>query len=155
MIRALLFSACALLPAQSPAPSPAPKPGHGMERLAQKLNLTEDQQARIKAIHQRQRAQMQARQPELKARHQALREAMKDPKTSESELRRRFDAVNDLRFQRLLSARQSRQEIRSVLTPEQQAQADALREQFRSRVRARMRERLERRLQKMDAAPAN
>src|SRR5689334_15854257 len=148
MIRALLFSACVLLPAQTPAP--APKSGPRMEGLAQKLNLSEDQRNRIQAIHERQRTQMQARMPEMKARHQALRDAMKDPKSSEAELRRRFDAVNELRFQRMMSARQSRQEIRAVLTPEQQAQADALREQFRTRVRARMRERLERRLQKLD-----
>ena len=153
MIRALLFSACTLLPAQSPPATP--KPGPGMERLAAKLNLSEDQQTRIQAIRQRQRTQMQARLPEMKARHQALRDAMKDPKTSEAELRRRFDAMNDLRFQRMMAARQTRQEIRSILTPEQQAQADAMKEQFRTRVRARMRERLERRLQKMDETPAN
>ncbi|HJW07990.1 MAG TPA: Spy/CpxP family protein refolding chaperone [Holophagaceae bacterium] len=140
MIRALLFSACVLLPRQTP--DPAPKPGPRMERLARKLNLTEDQRTRIQAIRQRQRAQMQTRQPDMKARRLALRDALKDPKTSEAELRRRFDAVNDLRFQMLLAGRQTRQEIRSVLTPEQQAQADALREQFRARVRARMRERL-------------
>ncbi len=148
MLRALLLTTCALLSAQTP--DARPMPGPRGERMAEKLHLTDDQKAKLQAIRQRQRQDMQSRLPELKARHQALREAMKDPAASQSELRRRFDAVNDARFQAMMARRAARQEMQAVLTPEQRAQAEQLRERFHARVRARMRERLERRLQRMD-----
>ncbi|HJU84429.1 MAG TPA: Spy/CpxP family protein refolding chaperone [Holophagaceae bacterium] len=150
MMRALLLATCTLLGAQAPDPAPAPQAGPRAERLARKLNLSDDQRQKLQAIRARQRQEAQARLPELKARHQALREAMRDPATSESELRRRFDAANDARFRMLLARRAARQEMQAVLTPEQRAQAAQLRERFHARQRARMRERLERRLQRMD-----
>ena len=156
MKRALLLVICSLLPlgAQTPAPRPAsPVAGPRAEKIAQELGLSQEQRQKLQAIRERKRAEFQAKAPELKAAHLALRQAMQDPKTTDTELRKRFNEASELRFQMLLAGRRSREEMRALLTPEQQAKAQQMRDQFRTRVRVRMREHLQRRLQGMDELP--
>jgi Spy/CpxP family protein refolding chaperone len=111
--------------------------------MAAALDLTPDQQAKLKAIHEKYRDAAKADHVSSRAQAQAFRAAMEDPKSSEAQLRQAFDQMNAQRFQGLLQRRAMRQEMRAVLTPDQQAKADAMRAAFRDRVKARMEQRRE------------
>jgi Spy/CpxP family protein refolding chaperone len=89
------------------------------EKMAKKLGLSEDQQAKMKAIHEKSREDHKALREQMKKAHQEMREAMKDPKTSESTLRAKHKALKeimskqgDLRFEKTLA-------MRKVLTADQ------------------------------------
>ena len=71
----------------------------------------------------------------------AFRASMQDPKAGEAQLRQAFDQMNAARFQSMLEGRAMRLEMRAILTPEQQAKADAMKAQFRERMQARMAQR--------------
>ena len=136
---AILFAALLPLAAQTPAPAPAPHaPGAMGDPMAAALGLTPDQQTRMKAIRDKYRESGRAEHEAAQAQAQAFRAAMEDSKASEAQLRQAFDQMNAARFQRLLQHRAMRQELRAVLTPDQQAKADAMRAAFRDRMKARM-----------------
>lgn len=129
----------ATLPILAQAPPPrAPVPGTMGEHMATALGLTPDQQTRMKAIRDKYRESGKAGHEAARAQAQAFRAAMEDPKTSEAQLRQAFDQMNAQRFQAMLQHRAMRQEMRAVLTPDQQAKADAMRAEFRDRMKARM-----------------
>lgn len=139
-MRSLAFLLATALPlaAQNPPPRPAAPAGR---HLAEALDLSPDQQTRLKAIRDKHQAALKADQEASRAQAEAFRTAMEDPKASEAQLRQAFDQMNARRFQALLDRRAQRQEMRAVLTPEQQAKADTLRAAFKDRMRARMAQR--------------
>jgi Spy/CpxP family protein refolding chaperone len=110
--------------------------------MAKALGLTPDQQSRMKAIREKYRDSGKADREAVRAQAQAFRTAMEDPKSTETQLRQAFDQMNAQRFQALLQQRAMRQEMRAVLTPDQQAKADAMRAEFRDRMKARMEQRM-------------
>lgn len=138
---AILLAASLPLLAQAPPPPP-PAGGH---HLAEALGLSPEQQTKMKSIHEKHAAAMKADRESLRTQAQAFHTAMKDPKADPAALRQAFDQVNGARFQMLMEARAMRQEMRAVLTPDQQAKADAMKAAFR----ARRHERMERRVQWM------
>lgn len=149
---AILLAALPLL-AQSPA---APAPGPSVmdhpraQRLAEALGLSPEQQAKLEAIRAQHAAALKADREAVQAQGRQLHGAMQDPAASEAQLRQAFDKMNEARFKALLDRRALRQEMRAVLTPDQQAKADALKAEFRERRRARMERRvqlMQRRLQ--------
>ena len=138
-MRPLAFLLAATLPLAAQAPPPrAHAPGAMGEHMATALGLTPDQQTRMKAIRDKYRESGKAGHEAARAQAQAFHAAMEDPKTSEAQLRQAFDQVNAQRFQALLQRRAMRQEMRAVLTPDQQAKADAMRAEFKDRMQARM-----------------
>lgn len=110
--------------------------------MATALGLTADQQAKMKAIHEKYRDAAKANHASARAQSQAFRTAMEDPKASDAQLRQAFDEMNAQRFQSLLQRRAMRQEMRAVLTPDQQAKADAMRAEMKDRMKARMEQRM-------------
>ena len=137
---AILFAAALPLAAQAPVPAPAPAP---QTRAATVLGLTPEQQAQRKAIFEKYRDGARASHEAARAQTQAFRTAMEDPKASEAQLRQAFDQMNAQRFQAMIQHRAMRQEMRAVLTPDQQAKADTLKAQFRERRHARMERRIQ------------
>lgn len=92
------------------APTPAPQgqkrqwtKGQGMQQMAQRLNLTADQQAKLKSLRESQRQQMQA---------------IKQDTTLTQEQKRE-------KFQQLRAA--NHEQMLGILTPEQQAQMKQMR----------------------------
>ena len=138
---AILLAASLPLLAQAPPPPP-PMGGH---HLAEALGLSPEQQTKMKSIHEKHATTMKADHEAVRAQAQAFRAAMQDPKADPAQLRQAFDQMNAARFQMLLEGRAMRQEMRAVLTPDQQAKADAMKAEFRQR----RHDRMERRIQEM------
>ncbi len=100
---------------QEPAPSaqqPAPSPRQGMhgQRMLERLNLTDDQKAQIKKIHEDARAKMDA--------------IRTDSSLSDAERKAKIQEIR----------RSTMRQVHAVLTPEQRQQ---LREEMRQRRAAR------------------
>ena len=133
---AILITAILPLAAQTPPPR-AHAPGARGEHMAAALGLTPDQQTRMKAIRDKYRESGKAEHEAARGQAQAFRAAMEDPKATEAQLRQAFDQMNAQRFRALLQRRAMRQEMRAVLTPDQQAKADAMRAEFKDRMKQR------------------
>jgi Spy/CpxP family protein refolding chaperone len=89
--------------------------GDRLQRMAQELNLTEDQKSQIKAILEEERPKMQALRDENKANRRETMEKARE-------------------IQRATNER-----IKPILTPEQQTKLDQIREDRREKMRSRRR----------------
>ncbi|MBK8789568.1 MAG: Spy/CpxP family protein refolding chaperone [Holophagaceae bacterium] len=126
---ALLTALLAFATTLSAQPGPGFGPGHGRGpgagfgegRGLRGLNLSEAQQAQVKAIHGRHQAAFQAKGETAQAAHKALREAMADATTDAGTLKVLHDKASAARFDLMLERRAVRQEILPLLTAEQKA----------------------------------
>jgi Spy/CpxP family protein refolding chaperone len=106
------------LSAQGPGPSFGPgsaNKGRGFRGL----NLTEAQQAQVKAIHERHQAAFTAKGEVAGAAHKALREAMQNLATDTNTLKALHEKATGAQFDLMLEHRATRQEILPLLTAEQ------------------------------------
>ena len=86
------------------------------------LNLTEAQQAQVKAIHERHQAAFKAKGETAAAAHKALREAMANTATDAKTLQALHEKASAAQFELMLEHRAVRQEILPLLTTEQKTQ---------------------------------
>ncbi|MBK9797317.1 MAG: Spy/CpxP family protein refolding chaperone [Holophagaceae bacterium] len=103
-------------------PGSGPGRGHGPMgegRGLRGLNLTEAQQAQVKAIHDKHQASVQAKQEVAVAARKAMHEAMASTATEPSTLKALHDKVSAAQLDLMLEHRAVRQEILPLLTPEQ------------------------------------
>ena len=104
----------------------------GGERLFARLNLTDDQKAKIKQTRQ---SFMESNKPllaQLKAKRQELRQASEGCTFNEALATQKLTEMAGLQA-KLMGARiQLRQQMLSVLTPEQKTQLDQLKAQFKT-----------------------
>lgn len=135
---AALLSIGAALHAQDPAPPQGQRPGpgagfgagpgagfgagRGMAHGLRGLNLTEAQQAQVKAIHERHQAAIQAKLEAAGTARQALHEAMAKPATDTKSLQALHEKASNAQFDLMLEHRAIRQEILPLLTADQKAQ---------------------------------
>lgn len=103
------------------------QPLHRAERIASALNLTEAQQASIKALRDKHRPEMLARREATRQAQDFLRKAMQDPATPEAQLRTAYDKAASARFDLMLARRSMHQDVQALLTPEQRLKAAELR----------------------------
>lgn len=96
--------------------------GRGEGRGLKGLNLTEAQQAQVKAIHDRHQATLKAKVEAANTARQALHEAMAKTATDTKTLQALHEKVSAAQFDLMLEHRALRQEILPVLTAEQKAQ---------------------------------
>jgi len=105
-------------------PGFGPGRGHGPMgegRGLRGLNLTEAQQAQVKAIHDKHQAAFKAKGEAAQAARKALSEAMAKASTDTATLKSLHDQASAARFDMMLEHRAVRQEILPLLTPEQKA----------------------------------
>ena len=106
--------------------------GFGGDRLFARLNLTDDQKAKIKTIRQ---SFMESNKPlfeQLRAKRQELRQASEGGTFNEALATQKLTEAAGLEA-KLMGARfQLRQQMLSVLTPEQKTQLDQLKAQFKT-----------------------
>lgn len=107
---------------QAPRRGPEFRCGRGMGRGFMGLNLTEAQQAQVKAIHDRHQAAIQAKAEAAGAARKAMHEAMASAATDTKALKALHEKVSAAQFDLLLEHRALRQEILPLLTPEQKTQ---------------------------------
>jgi periplasmic protein CpxP/Spy len=106
--------------------------GFGGDRLFARLNLTDDQKAKMKQTRQ---SFMESNKPlldQLKAKRQELRQASEGGTFNEALATQKLTEMAGLQA-KLMGARiQLRQQMLSLLTPEQKTQLDQLKAQFKT-----------------------
>ena len=130
LLRSTLALTLVALPLAAQA---GPGPRGQVQRMARILRLTDEQKASIRAIHEKHGADMAARRESARQAQAALGAALQDPAAPEGQLRELHDRASAARFQMLLARRAVHQEVQAVLTPEQRAKAEALRDLARER----------------------
>ncbi len=120
-MRTLLLTALTLLPLAAQAP--APRPGHA--RLAKALDLSPDQQTKLKALRASHQEAMAPKRQAAQEARAALAKALQDPKASEASLKALHTRAAEAHFQLLLAGRAHRAEVNALLTPEQREKVAA------------------------------
>ena len=106
--------------------------GFGGDRLFARLNLTDDQKAKIKQSRQSFMESNKALFDQLKTKRQELRQASEGGTFNEALATQKLTEMAGLQA-KLMGARiQLRQQMLSVLTPEQKTQLDQLKAQFKA-----------------------
>jgi Spy/CpxP family protein refolding chaperone len=109
------------LSAQGPGPGHGHGPaqeGHGFKGL----NLTEAQQAQVKAIHDKHQATMKAKMDAADAAQKAMHAAMADVTSDTNTLKALHEKASAAQFDLMIEHRAIRQEILPLLTAEQKVQ---------------------------------
>ena len=111
------------LSAQGRGPGCTPDRGPGAHQGTglRGLSFTEDQQVKVKAIHERHQAAFKAKGEAAQAAHEAMRTAMADAATEAKVLRTLHDKASAAQFDVMLEHRAVQQEILPLLTAEQKA----------------------------------
>jgi len=126
---ALALPALAQTPTAPPPPAPQPMQGPEhhrgdmMERMAQKLKLTDAQKASCKDIVAKHRPALETKGKAAKEARRAFMEAVQNPESTPDTLKTLNRAAADARIEAMLEGRAMRQELRAVLTPEQREKA--------------------------------
>lgn len=102
-----------------------------LERMAERLQLSEVQLSQIRAIVDEARPGLRAYRDQLRDNRQQLRELDETDSADDNALRTLADEQGDLIADMIVARSQMQRAIRAVLTPEQQAQA----EQFKTKRR--------------------
>jgi Spy/CpxP family protein refolding chaperone len=106
--------------------------GFGADRIVSRLNLTDDQKAKIKQIRESFATTNKPLLDQLKAKRQELRQASEGGTFNEALATQKLTEMAGLQA-KLMGARfQLRQQMLSVLTPEQKAQLDQMKAQFKA-----------------------
>lgn len=115
-------------PAPRPEPPPPPPPGGPLLHppflpMAEELGLSDDQVAKLKAVHKTHREALGTRHEALRSAQKALMEAVQGG----GDLKALHEIFAQAHLAALLEARALHAESLALLTPEQQAKAKALR----------------------------
>lgn len=135
------FGLAAGLMAQAPPPGPPQELPHlmagraGMRAgfMAKQLNLSDDQKAAMKAIGQKHKDKMKANHQAQRDARKAFQAVMADPNAKAADIQAAHQVLSQSSLDMALAGHAMRAEMRAVLTPEQQAQADKLREEFKAK----------------------
>ena len=131
----LILSAGAAFPQTQPADSkPAEQQkrhGHGGQRMAKALNLTDAQKEQAKAIREKYRASSEDLRTQMRTFHEQLKAAKEANNTAEVE---RLTQQREALFARVKETfTAQRNEFRSILTADQQVKFDQMREKHGDR----------------------
>ena len=112
--------------------------GHGWGGMRQggffkQLNLTEDQQTKIKQIHENFATQNKPLREQLRAKRQELRQASEGGTFNEALATQKLTEIAPLEAKLMGEQHKLHQEMLSVLTAEQKAQLEQSRAQFKTR----------------------
>ena len=112
--------------------------GHGFGGMRaggffKQLNLTEDQKAKIKQIHQTSAERNKPLREELRAKRQELRQAQEGGTFNEALATQKLTEMASLEAKLMGERHKLHQEMLSVLTAEQKAQLEQSKAQFKSR----------------------
>jgi len=133
--------------AQAPAPGPAPNPPAAhrnfvrqrLDRLAQKLNLTDSQKQQAKAIFQNARMTSKPIREQLKENRQALRAAAQAG-NKDATIQQLAAKQGSLMGKMVAIRTEAFGKFYQLLTPEQRAKADQMHQEWRQRTQRRLHE---------------
>ncbi len=98
-----------------------------VDRMAKKLNLTDDQRTQIEAIVMGSKQQMSDQHDQMQANREQLKALMQQGPFDETEVRKVADTQGDLQADRIMQRAQQRAKINAVLTDDQRAQLEDMR----------------------------
>jgi len=101
--------------------------GFNVDRMAKKLNLTDDQRTQIEATVEASKQQMSDQRDKMQANREQLKELTQQSPLNEAEVRRVADAQGDLKADMIVLRAQQRAKINTVLTDDQRAQLEDMR----------------------------
>lgn len=102
-----------------------------MERMTKELNLTREQQAKAKAMHEKHQPAMKAQREKMKPLHDELRKLLEADKVDLAAVRNKLQAISAVHVEMRMLHIQGRLEFESILTPEQKTK---LREMHKQRM---------------------
>ena len=147
LVAAVLIAVGAVTYAQNPGPGrPGRLPGDGV--VARGLDLSETQRQQIRAVTDQHREAVRTAADRVAAAREAQRKVLTAMPLDEGQVRASTQAVVDAETELALERARIRSEVFTLLTPEQQAQAQKAQATRESRLqdrRERVRERTERR----------
>lgn len=97
-----------------------------LERLAERLQLTESQKAQVQDILARHREAAWDKAKAAWESARSFRDAAREPATPPAQLKSLYQARSDRMFELMLDRRTRRSELLAVLTPEQRSELDKL-----------------------------
>ena len=109
----------------------------GFGRLAKQLNLSDAQKVQIKQIREAGKAKVQPLRENMKSIHQQMNAATADGKFDEAQVQSLATQQADIMAQLTVEKERTKSQIYAILTPEQQTQAKALKEQMKERFKNR------------------
>lgn len=109
--------------------------GPKLERLAHRLNMTDEQRAEIEAIRSGSQKQMVELREKIRANRDQIRELIRQPDFDEAAIRSVADEQGDFKADMIVLRARQRSGMRAVLTDEQRDQLDEMpkRKHFRGR----------------------
>jgi protein CpxP len=130
--------------------------GFGIGVALGRLNLTDQQRDVIRTINQNHKTEFEALRQRMRTANEAMRAAMGAEVVDENAVRAASVQAGEVRTEQAVLRARIRNEVWNVLTPEQKAQATALKQQAQQRMeqrRQRMEERRLLRQQRMQKQP--
>lgn len=118
--------------------------GHNKNHLYQKLNITEEQKAQIRAGKQQRQAQMKQTKKELRAVKKEINQLMLADVLDRNQLRNLLQKQADLKLEKMTQKHAASQEFNALLTEEQRVKLDKIKANMKER-RAMKREKREQR----------
>jgi Spy/CpxP family protein refolding chaperone len=113
-----------------------------MNRIAAELGLTDAQKQEIKGIVAAERSQVEPLLRQLAATRQQLRAASRDGSFDEAQVRTLAEQQSQTITELIVARERVKSKIYHVLTPEQRAKAEGMRQKFEARVRERIEKRM-------------
>jgi Spy/CpxP family protein refolding chaperone len=121
-----LALAIGLLPMAAQAPATPMKPAHAWARIAEQLQLTENQKTHIQLIQARHATATKTLKQETAEARKAFQEALRRVETPVAQLRPLYQSMQDKVFDLMMDRRTLDGEIRALLTPEQRTEWDKM-----------------------------
>jgi Spy/CpxP family protein refolding chaperone len=109
--------------------------GPNLDRLADRLNMTDEQRAEVEAIQREARQQMVVLKDRMKANRSQIRDLVGSEDYDENAVRRVAGEQGDLRAEVIMLRARMRQDMKRVLNDDQLAQLDSLRPRKQGRGR--------------------
>ena len=113
----------------------------GFERLAKKLNLTDAQKEQAKQIMKSSKEKVKELKESMKSIHQKLDAATADGQFDEAQVQALATQQANIMAQMIVEKERTKSQFFAILTPEQQAQANQLKEQMKERFKGKFQER--------------
>ncbi len=130
----ILFAISTSIAQDQPAKEPARMKAHDFPPfLKDMLNLTPEQEARLKELSKARLEERQAFQEKMTKMRGELREMMKDPKADEKKIEGLVDEMFKLRAAQFKNNIKQRNEIKKIFTPEQLEKMEKFRTRFMGR----------------------
>ena len=106
---------------------------HRLEMMSTVLDLTEDQEKQLEKLFDQQWKNKQQQREEMQSSREALREARHAEVFDEADFRTKAAKQAELKTEMMVDHQKMKQQLYSILTPEQQEKADKLRDMMGGR----------------------